>query len=406
MRLLICTQWFDPEPSLKGLGFAKGLAARGFQVEVLTGFPNYPGGRVYPGYKLRPYQREVVEGIVVHRCWLYPSHDRSPVRRTLNYLSFMLSAGILGLRKTERPDIVYGYHPPATTGWLAAWLANWFGSMLVLDVQDLWPDTLSSSGMMQPGPAWRLLDALCRWEYRRADRIVALSTGMAHLLRERGVSQSRVCVIRNWADESRLAARGQSTKKSEQLPISRNSFSILFAGQMGEAQGLDTILRAAELTPHIAWDFLGDGSERGRLEQLAQERGLANVSFYPRVRIEEVGAWLEAAGALLVHLKDDPLFEASIPSKTQAYLRVGRPILMAVHGDAADIVLAAGAGLVANPGDPQSIGEAARRMEAMPLAQRDLMGANGRAYYQRELSMDIGLDRFAALFRGMEGRTG
>ena len=115
-RVLLFTQWFDPEPTFKGLVFARELVRQGFEVEVLTGFPNYPGGKVYPGYKIKWLQRETIDGVAITRVPLYPSHDTSALGRVFNYLSFSFSALLYGLFKAKKPDVIYAYHPPLTTG--------------------------------------------------------------------------------------------------------------------------------------------------------------------------------------------------------------------------------------------------------------------------------------------------
>jgi colanic acid biosynthesis glycosyl transferase WcaI len=403
-RLLIVSQWFDPEPTTKGSAFAQACAARGFDVEVLTGFPNYPDGRVYPGFRLRPYRRDTHGAVTVHRTWLFPSHSRSVVGRAANYLSFAASAATLGFARVRRPDVIYAYHPPATAGIVGALAARLFGAPLVLDVQDLWPESVLSSGMVRDGIAMRMLRSLCRWEYRSADRVVALSQGMATLLEERGVPSSRLQVIHNWADESRMMSCPDESVSAKARADFGERFSILFAGQMGEAQGLDSALAAAAQTPEIDWVFMGGGTERGRLEGLAQAKALANVRFLPPVPVAQVGAWLAAASALLVHLSDDPLYEASIPSKTQAYMLAGRPILMVARGDAAALVSRADAGVVCAPGDPSALAGAARQLASMSDEERRQCGARGRAHYDQELDFSAGVDRFASIFREVSCR--
>ena len=142
------TQWFDPEPTFKGLLFAKELISRGFEVEVITGFPNYPGGKLYDGYRMKLIQKEVIEGVSVTRLPLYPSHDKNKIGRVANYLSFAFSALIYGLFFAKRPAVIYAYHPPLTVGVSAA-IINFFRRVpIVLDIQDMWPDTLKATGMI------------------------------------------------------------------------------------------------------------------------------------------------------------------------------------------------------------------------------------------------------------------
>ena len=147
MRILFLTQWFQPEPSIKGLPFAKALRDRGHEVEVLTGFPNYPGGKVYPGYRVRLWQSEIMEGIRVHRVALYPSHDKSALRRMGNYLSFALTSATIGPFLVRRPDVVYVYNL-VTLGLTSRLLQLIYGCPVVYDIQDLWPDSVSGSGML------------------------------------------------------------------------------------------------------------------------------------------------------------------------------------------------------------------------------------------------------------------
>ena len=148
MRILILSQWFDPEPTFKGLLFARELAARGHDVEVLTGFPNYPGGHVYPGYRIRPWVREQIDGVSILRVALYPSHDKSAFGRALNYTSFAISAALIGTALIRKPAVVYVYHPPATIGFAATVIGFFRKVPFLYDIQDLWPDTVALSGMM------------------------------------------------------------------------------------------------------------------------------------------------------------------------------------------------------------------------------------------------------------------
>ncbi|MBN1946987.1 MAG: glycosyltransferase family 4 protein [Bradymonadales bacterium] len=407
MRVLMLTQWFQPEPNLKGLPFAKALQARGHQVEVLTGFPNYPQGRLYPGYRLRPWQREVMDGIPVVRVPLYPSHDRSGLRRIANYSSFALAAATLGARLVSRPDVLYAYHPPGTIGLPAVLLKHLFRVPLVYDIQDLWPDAVVASGMLTNRVVVGLLDLWCSLVYRQADRIVVLSPGFREALIARGLEADRIEVVYNWSDERAMAATWQATNLPKELEAP-GRLVVLFAGTMGMAQGLDSILDAALLCQQqelpVRFAFVGGGIDKERLRGRAQSMGLGNVAFLPVQPMEAMGPILQAAQVLLVHLVDNPLFRITIPSKTQAYLAAGKPILMAVHGDAADLVTRAKAGIVAEPSNPSSIAQAVRRFVEMNSEERRLMGERGRSFYQRELNMRAGVIRFERIFREACGR--
>jgi colanic acid biosynthesis glycosyl transferase WcaI len=395
MKILILTQWFEPEPTFKGLLFARELAARGHEVEVLTGFPNYPGGKLYPGYRIRPWVREQIDGINVLRIALFPSHNNSGLHRVFNYMSFAISAAVFGAALIRKPDVMYVYHPPITVGFAAAVIGFLRRTPFVYDIQDLWPDTVAASGMMSNPAALGLLGSLCKFVYRRASHITVLSPGFKETLAGRGVPPDKIDVIYNWCDETVFNV---DYEPGARLASSANKFSILFAGTMGTAQGLESVLQAAQIclrtAPTAEFVFVGGGVERTKLERMAEEMKLDNVRFMPRQPMHAMGGILAGADVLLVHLKDDPLFRITIPSKTQAYLAAGKPILMGVRGDAADLIISSGAGVTCQPGDPGSIAAAVKELaEAGDISLAE-MGRNGRAFYNRELSVAVGVDRF------------
>jgi colanic acid biosynthesis glycosyl transferase WcaI len=398
-RVLLLTQWFDPEPTIKGLPFARELVRLGYSVEVLTGFPNYPQGRLYPGYRLRLLQREEIDGIRVHRVPLYPSHDNSGLRRALTYASFAASAFLYGLVVAGRADVIYAYHPPLSVGVVAALLRKLRRRPVVYDVQDLWPDTLAATGMIRGRRALVAVAGVCNWVYRNVDRIAVLSPGFKRLLLQRGVPQEKVDVIYNWADDAALAA--SSGPLPEGFPA-EDRFRIVFAGNMGKAQALDAVLDAACLlqdeSSKISIVFIGGGVEVPQLRRRAEVLGLRNVVFLPPVPMSQVGVILRAADALMVHLRRDPLFEVTIPSKTQAYMAVGRPILLAVAGDAAELVQRSGGGIVAEPQNPESIAAAARTLAGMTREALAAMGARAAQYYDAHLSRERGGAQFASIF--------
>lgn len=399
-RILLLTQWFDPEPTFKGLVFARELVRQGFEVEVLTGFPNYPGGRVYPGYRIKWLQSEVIDGVHITRVPLYPNHDQSAIKRVLNYASFAASATLYGVFMAKRASALYAYHPPLTVGVAAALIKLFRRVPVVYDIQDMWPDTLRATGMLNNPKALSVVAAVCRWVYRRMDHIVVLSPGFKRLLLERGVPEGKLSVVFNWADEVALAA------PVGQVPAAfpaADRFRIVFAGNMGKAQALNTVLDAASLLQargsRVCWVMLGGGVEVARLKAEAEQRQLANVVFLPAVPMAEVGTYLQAADALLVHLRKDPLFEITIPSKTQAYMAVGKPLLMAVDGDAADLVRQSGGGVVAESENAQALAQAAEQLASSAPYELASMGQNAQRFYREHLALAVGAGRFGALFR-------
>ena len=405
-RVLLLTQWFDPEPTFKGLVFARELVRHGFEVEVVTGFPNYPGGKVYAGYKIKLIQRECIDGVQITRLPLYPNHDQSALKRVLNYASFAASALVYGLFMAKRADVMYAYHPPLTVG-VAASLIRWVrGIPLVYDIQDMWPDTLRATGMLNNPRALALVGRVCDWVYKRVDQLVVLSPGFMGLLSQRGVPERKIDVIYNWADESALMSPAGAVPAA--FPAA-DRFRVVFAGNMGKAQALDAVLDAAAILQargsRASLVMLGGGVEVSRLKTRALEMKLGNVVFLPPVPMSEVGTVLAAADVLLVHLRKDPLFEITIPSKTQAYMAVGKPLLMAVNGDAAELVRQAKCGLTVESENPQALADAVDALAAMPADELKTMGESASRFYREALGLHVGAAKFAAVFESLRRKV-
>ena len=398
------TQWFDPEPTFKGLAFAKELVRLGHEVEVLTGFPNYPGGKLYDGYKISLFKRENIDGISVLRVPLYPSHDGSALKRIANYASFALSAAFIGALLVKPADVMYVYHPPATVGFAASVIGLIRRIPFVYDIQDLWPDTLSATGMVNNPGILGMVQFGCGIIYRRAGKIVVLSPGFKEMLVKRGVPEKKIEVIYNWCDEKNIR-RQIGPGDPEKNPGMAGRFNVVFAGTMGKAQALDAVLDAAKILsssqPQVQFVFVGGGIDVERLEKKTEEMRLSNVLFLPRMPMREIGSILTVADVLLVHLRNDPLFRITLPSKTQAYMAAGRPILMAVRGDAATLVERGKAGLACIPEDAQSIAAAVEQFCSMSRQDLDDMGERGRTYYEKELSLAVGVNKFESVFNSI-----
>lgn len=398
MNILLLTQLFQPEPAhLKGLSFAKELAGRGHHVEVLTGFPNYPSGRLYEGYRMRPWAREYLDGVRVTRVAVFPSHDNRSLHRLATYASLALLATALGpaLLDLRRFDVVHVYEGPITLVLPALAFQMIARVPYVLDVQDLWPESAESSGMLRSGWGLKLVDRWCRLSYRRAKRIIVPTEGFKRALVDRGVPAEKVSVIFNWCDEDAMRA-GENGAGVAAATERQGTFRVVYAGTMGPVQALESVVDAAALLqdrPEVEFLFVGDGVETATLEGLVASRGIRNVRFLPRQAPQDVIPILESADALLVHLKDDRLTRVSIPQKTQAYMAVGRPIVMAVAGEASEIVRRADAGVVCQPGEPASIAAAVRRLLDATPDEREMMGRNGRRFYEERFGFVSGVGR-------------
>lgn len=403
MRILLISQLFQPESFFKGLPFAVALKEKGHEVEVLTGFPHYPGGKVFPGYRIRCYQREVIDGVTVHRVPIYPSHDRSALRRMVSYLSLALSVLVLGPWVVRRPDVigVYNLVTLAVPAYCMRWL---FGSRVVVDVQDLWPESVANSQMLSNRLALGLLRKICDRAYRSADHLTVLSAGFKRELASRRIPEDKITIVHNWCDETALSAGFHKASRNRAESIA-GKFVVLYAGSMGVPQGLNTLLDCAGLCageyPDVHFFMIGAGTERPQLESRARDAGLGNVSFMPPCGFTAMGEVYASADALVVHLIDEPLFRITIPSKTQAYLFIGKPIIMAMKGNASEFIRDAGAGIVCEPQNPAAMMQAIADLWRMDSNRRIEMGRRGHRYYMEHLSFERGVEKYERIMTAL-----
>jgi glycosyltransferase involved in cell wall biosynthesis len=409
MRVLILSQYYAPEPVPKPAELAEHLYGRGHSVSVVTGFPNYPSGRLYDGFRLSLRQREQVRGIPVLRTFEYPYHGPAKLGRVLNYASFMVSA--MAMAGTLPPvDVIYVYHPPLTIG-LAARVLGWrTRAPFVYDVQDIWPEGAVASGFLREGRWTRALSRLERFVYRGAGHLLTVTEGARANLIAKGVPAERVSVMPHWVDEQAFGAghaAGQALRR--QLGWERE-FVLLFAGNLGLVQGLDSALLAMQrfgAHERVRLVLVGDGADRQRLGQLALQHELgARVQFIERLPQADMPPLLAAADALLVHLKRAPFSALSLPTKTLAYLATGRPILMAVEGTAAELIEQADAGVLARPEDPDSIAAAVRCLLTMTATQREQMGQRGQRFVTEHFARADVLERYEALLARVASQHG
>jgi glycosyltransferase involved in cell wall biosynthesis len=289
--------------------------------------------------------------------------------------------------------------PPPTTGLAACFLALAKRAPFLCDVQDIWPEAVVASGMMGEGKAVKVLSSVQAFIHNRAQRIAVPSPGYRKNLIGKGVDPDKIAIVPNWADTEvyKPVAYDQAVAEKHGL---KGKFNVLFAGNFGVVQALDTVIAAAEqlrAVPDVQFIFAGSGVDEPRLRALSEDKGLDNVRFLGRFPQEEMAQLYAIADALLVHLKKDPLFEITIPSKTLAYLACAKPLIMAVEGDAADLVESLGAGLTCASENPPALAVAVQRLHGMSATQRQAMGDSGRDYLLGNCTLDIVVDSYERL---------
>lgn len=402
MRIGMVTQWYDPEGgSAMTFGvIARALHALGHDVDVLTGFPNYPSGQLAEGYRMKPYQKEVLQGITVHRAPLYVSHDANPIHRAANYLSFGSSAGLLAARALGKSDAVLVVPSPPFVASAGLALKYFKRIPFVLHVQDLWPESVTASGMISGGTvvkAEKVLHEMMDRLYSEASHIAVTSPGMADAIASRGVSAEKLSFVSNWADE-RLFHPSSNPAVFEGVPDW--SFKVMYAGAMGDVQGLEVMLEAADLLrahEDIGFLMVGSGVARASLEAEATRRDLKNIAFVPPQPAQRMAEVLAAADVQVISLRDLPVFASTLPSKLPATLAAARPIIGAVGGDAARVIGESGSGWVTAPGSGKELADAVLEARAMQPDELAARGKSGQDYYRRRLSQEVGAARLVEL---------
>lgn len=404
MRVAMFSHWYDPEgqaASVPGM-IARALRDRGHDVHVVTGFPIYPTGIVFPGYKVRPYHREVLDGVTVHRSAIYPSHDTGALHRAANYLSYAFSGAINGVMRLPSVDVAFVYSSPATAAIPGMALRALRGVPYVVQIQDMWPQTVTSSGFLEEvraKRAERVLNRFCDAVYKSASTIAVTSPGMRRLVEERGVDPQKIEFVPNWADEKYFAPARVTRDLLEEFGPFR-PFTAMYAGNFGEMQALHNVIEAAGILrehKEIGFMLMGGGVTEERLRHRIAELGLDNVRFVPSQPFVRMSDMLALGDVQLISLKDVPMMRSTLPSKIQANLSSGRPIIGAVAGDAASAITLSGAGFVSAPEDPVALAGAVRRMSHLSAPEREAMGVRARDYYLEHYSERVVGDHLSQL---------
>ncbi|HLI01813.1 MAG TPA: glycosyltransferase family 4 protein [Acidimicrobiales bacterium] len=410
MRIGILSQWYPPEPgsaSVPGV-LARSMASRGHEVVVATGFPNYPLGRIAPGYRMRWRTDERDGDVLIRRVALYPSHDRSKLRRSLSYASFAASATVSATSLLRTVDAIWVYNSPATVGLPSATASLVGGPPHLMHVMDLWPDSILFSGLAT-GRTYRamarILDQWCAWTYRRAGAIACISRGMVDELARRGVPRTKLHYVPVWTDEEQYRPLPPSEQLRRELGV-EDAFVLLYAGNLGDTQGLDGLLEVCQRITDLPVRILlaGSGTAEGRLRADARRRRLPNVNFLGRWPADDMGRLLSVADVALVSLSDDPLTVLTMPSKLPAILAAGRPVLAWASGEVARTVRAGGCGFVADPGDIQQLEAAVRNAYRAGPDGRERLAAASVRHYRAEFSLQTGVEAVEGLLEDMIAR--
>jgi glycosyltransferase involved in cell wall biosynthesis len=382
VHILFLSDNFPPEvnaPASRTFEHCREWVAAGHRVTVITCAPNFPRGKLYEGYRNRLFARETMDGIEVVRVWSYISANEGFFRRSLDYLSYMLSA-ILAAPFIRKVDIVVATSPQFFTACAGRVVGLMHGKPFVFELRDLWPESIRAVGAVKDGPLLHMLEALELSLYRGAAAIVTVTHAFRDKLIGRGVAAEKIQVVTNGADLSRFSPRPRDAALAAQLGLT-GKFVAGYVGTHGMAHALETVLEAADRLrerPDIGFLFLGDGASKAALKARAKAMGLTSVVFVDSVAKDEVARYWSLLDASIIHLKRTELFTTVIPSKLFECMAMGLPVLHGVAGESADIVRREGCGEVFEPENADQLAQAILALLAAPERRAEL-AANGIA---------------------------
>jgi len=366
MEVLFLTDNFVPEQNAsarRSYEHCRRWAKQGVNVTVITTVPNFPLGKPQPPYRNRIYMRETLDGISVIRVWSFLAPNRGVALRALDFASFAISGFLAGL--LQKPDIIVATSPQLLTAVAGHLLGRAKKCPWVFEVRDLWPESIAAVGVMKEGFAMRMLRHVEKALYEGADRIVTVTEPMRVRLMDRGVQPEKIGVVPNGADLERLMPRIGSAALAARLRL-QNKFIVAYVGTHGLAQGLEVVVRAADLVRNsdIHFLFVGEGARRRDLMDLSAWLGVKNVTFLGAVPSEVAVDYLALADAIVVPLRKSALFDGALPSKIFEAAAMEKPIVLSASGISADLVRGYHAGLVVEPEDPAALAAAVQRLRS------------------------------------------
>ncbi|MBX2989424.1 MAG: glycosyltransferase family 4 protein [Bdellovibrionaceae bacterium] len=383
MKFLLLTQYFPPEVGAAQTRLAtlvRELRREGHEVEIVTAFPNYPEGRIQAGYR-GLYRRDIWEGVVVHRLWLFASQGKA-LARLLNYLSFAVTACLSVFVVRRKPDWIFVNSGPLFMSLPGAFLSWYFGRPMIFNVSDLWPRSVEHLRGWGGKFFARLASGLERWSYRRARYVNAITDGVREiLLKEKKLPPEKVLFLPNGVDTRRFRPGSPDENLRERLGL-RDRFVLIYPGNHGYAHALHRVLEAAKLLkarePRAVFLFVGGGSEKESLMSQARELGLDNVVFHAPVPPEELARFIDLADVGLIHVRNSPLAGETRPAKMFPLMAQAKPILYAGFGEGAELLRQSQGGLSVPPEQPEQLAQAVSDM--MKEGRLKDWGANNRRF--------------------------
>ncbi|WP_346893970.1 glycosyltransferase family 4 protein [Clostridium sp. UBA871] len=392
MKILFLTQYCPPEvgaPQNRIFEFAKQLKKFGHEVTILTAMPNYPRGEIFEEYRGKKIVKETIDGIDIVRTGIYATKSKDFVKRLRNYLSFTWSSVFNGAKHIEKQDVIITESPPLFLGWSGYVLSKMKKAKFIFNVSDLWPESAVKLGVLNNKAMIRASTWLEEFCYRKAAAVTGQTKGIVDNIVSRGFDKNKVHIITNGVDTEFFKKENRSEEFRESIGI-KNKFAVVYAGIHGIAQGLEVLVDAAEIIKEekeIQIVFIGEGPEKPMLMNKVKEKKLENVSFLPMQDKKDMPKIIASMDATVVPLKKLDIFKGALPSKMFENLASEIPIVLAVEGEAENLINDAQAGIVVEPENSKEIAKAILKLHKNKELREDL-GKNGRSYVMNNFSRE------------------
>lgn len=402
MKILIVTQYYFPE-NFKSNDLSFELQKRGHEVTVLTGLPNYPEGKLYEGYGIFENRRQVINGVKVIRSLLVPRGKGGGLRLFLNYFSFAFFASVKAFLGsfTTRYDAIIVHEPSPITQYYPALLLNKLQkSPVYFWVMDLWPESLEVLGGVKNKPVLNLFTKMVVNFYENSEKILITSRGFKKSILEKGNFEDKLEYFPNWSEDS--VSEGDQNFPIPNLP---EGFKVMFAGNIGEAQDMESVMKAAlelKSNPEIKFIIVGDGRKMPYVREFIEDHNLEKTVFcMGRFPIEAMASFFAKADVMLVSLRDDKIFNLTVPAKVQAYMSASKPIAAMLNGEGAKIIEEAKCGLSVSAGDFKGLAFILKMMEQYEKSELEKMGENSRSFYAKNFQLSQCIDNLERIL-GMQ----
>lgn len=406
MKIHIVTQYYPPEigaPQARLSEMAEFWASAGHDISVFTAFPNHPHGKIPKRYNKKLFVKEIINGVIVYRHWIYATPNEGFVKKTLSHISFMLSLIIFSLRRGDRPDIIIG-SSPAFFMMISVYLMGKARNIpYIFEVRDLWPGIFIELGVLRNKYMINALESIEKFLYRNSIHVVTVTKGFADNIIKRGISSSKVSVFTNGVDLEKYYPGPVNNNLYFDLQINPNNYVVLYIGAHGISQGLRVLLDVSknlEEQKEIVFIFVGEGAEKKQLIEYAKKHNIKNVRFVPGQKKEKVIEYYRLANIILVPLKNIKGFQTFIPSKIFEIMACGKPIIASLAGEAASILEESGASYIVEPENTTELKDAIED-SLLNEEKRISMGISGIKFVARHYNRKIIASNYLSQIRQM-----